>query len=119
MLKQRSVERVGDELPPVSVVLEPCADAVVGREDVKVVDILLAEFGVGSLQVLSATLARLVAERVPGPRVLEPLTLHVAEDEEKGRQPLLAIDQLPLVAVLLHDHGLQVVRLVAALPDVV
>ena len=74
---------------------------------------------VGCLEVRGAVRAGLVAQRVSGPRALKPFALHVLEDEEQGRQALLTIDQLPLLAVLLHDHGLEVVRLVAALPDVV
>jgi hypothetical protein len=50
---------------------------------------------------------------------LQALSLQELEDKEQGREPLLAIDEFPLISVPLHDHWLEVIRLVAAVPDVI
>src|SRR5690606_13882850 len=71
-------------------------------------------------------LASFVGNRVGGAEVLLGVLLHVAKDQVKGCQPLLAIDQLPFlllrfvcVVTQLHDYRLQAVVLACAVPDIV
>jgi hypothetical protein len=85
---------------------------------VEEVDVLLAQLGIEFLQVSGAVRPRLVPKGVTGTGTLESLTRHVLEDQEQRRKPLLAIDQFPFITVSFHDHWLQVIRPVAAFPDV-
>src|SRR5947209_944152 len=82
------------------------------------VDVALGSLGVELLQISGAVRPRLVPHRIAGDGALQPFIPHVLKDQEEGRQSLLAIYQLPFVAVWLHHDRLEVVRLVAALPDV-
>ncbi len=119
-IEEVAVELIGDVLPAVLNALEPGIDALVRLPDVEEVDVLLASRLIGALQVGLAARPGLVLEREGRPSALQPLIVHVLEDQVERGQALLAIDELPLSVGSRLDHDrLQEVRLAAALVHII
>jgi hypothetical protein len=76
--------------------VKPFADTPVALVDVEEVDVLLAQTRIEFFQVSGAVHPRLVPKGVTSAGALESLTLHVLEDQEQRRKPLLAAESVNL-----------------------